>query len=34
MLKEGPQEVGPLVFGQQGASDCLGEVVDIVGDAA
>jgi hypothetical protein len=32
MLKECPQEVWPLVFGQQGAGDRLGEVMDIVGD--
>jgi len=32
MLKKGPEEVWPLVFGQEGVGDCLGEVVDILGN--
>jgi hypothetical protein len=32
MLKEGPEEVWTLVFGQQCVSHFLGEVVEIIGD--
>lgn len=33
MLKEGPEQVGAPVFGQQRVSDFLGQVVNIPGDA-
>jgi hypothetical protein len=32
MLKEGLEEGGPLVFGQQRAGDLVREVLDIVGE--
>jgi hypothetical protein len=32
MLKEGPEQVWALVFGQQRVRNCLGQVVNIPGD--